>query len=499
MKRVVALMLVVLLGLPLLAGCDGDDGGGEPSDTFVFITMVGSDSLDPTGGANPDKPVMHAIYSSLLAFAPDGTIVPRLAESFVMSDDGMSVYIQLRENVRFHNGEILTADDVIYTFDVKFAEPRTQFLMQFIAGYEKIDDLTVRFDKVASFSQILNILAEFSQIVPREAHSSDPVAFNSAPIGAGPYRFVSQGIDGSVHLEAFDDYFGEAPGFRYVTVRGPLETAASIIALETGEADMIAMVPLAYASQVRANPDLTIVIEESWSKFTLLMMHPPLSTDMYLRRAIFHGINRESAIILGNDGIGEPATELFSTRIMGDYAGMVSFEGFNEELARYYVEKSDYTGEEIVLHMTGFAPLAESVAADLRRIGINFRIEMLDFGSWVTLLMGGEMQLMLAELGTNMISPIDMLVMFASSDPIYGVNMEHNEEFDNIMAEIMVTRDDAARRELLAQALELSVYLANIVPLFDVPMAFAFGPAVTYEYAISGPTYVFYLARVMPR
>ena len=499
MKRILALALVLACALSLFAGCGQNGASGEDKDTFTFLSWIKSESFDPTSGATTDKSVLHALYDTLMAFGPEGDIVPMLAERWEESEDGMEVTFYLRKDVTFHNGDPLTADDVVYTFDTMLAEPMFYFLGDYISSYEKVDDYTICFHKATPYAKLMNVMAESSYILPKGYHSADPEAFEDAPVGCGPYQFVSQEADESVRLTANENYYGDEPGFVNVVVKPPLEPASVVIALETGEVDMTSSLPATQAALIESNDQLTLVTEESWSTQMVLLMQEPLKSDANLRKAIFHGISRENAIKLGNEGVGTPSVNLLSLRILGDYAGILeNFVGYDEALAKEYLEASDYSGETLKLTIKGDVPIAQSIQADLSKIGISIELEQLDINSYFAKLQGGELQLVLGALGTDMLATEDFIEMFAADDPTYGCHMAVNEQLDQIVEQMPEEVDAAARWELVAQAMEIQYDMANAVPLYDTTFNYTYGSRVTYDYPVSAPTYVYYLAKVMP-
>lgn len=495
--RIIALLAALACTLSLLAGCGQSDGGGK--DTLNFIALLKCETLDPTAGLTAEKTVMHAMYDTLVAYGPDGDFVPMLAERWEESEDSMSITFYLRQDVTFHNGDPLTADDVVYSYETMIQAPNNYYITDYIGGCEKVDDYAVRFDKAAPYSKLLAIMTEYIMIIPKAYHSADPDGFGQAPVGCGPYQFVSKEVDDSVKLTAYEVYYGGEPGFPNVTVKAPLEDASKVISLETGEADMVGYLSAAQTLLVEANKDLTLVQEESWSAQTLMLMGEPLASDENLRKAIFHGISRDSAIKLGSEGVGTPSENMFSERIMGEYAGCVEdFVGYDEALAKDYLAKSNYNGEDLTLSIYGNAPIAESIQADLNKIGINIKLEQLDMNSWATKLYSGEIQMTFAEMGNDILSAEDFMLLLSASDPTYGCHMASSDEFEQLMEQIPKETDAAARRELVVRAQQICYDVANIVPLFDVMLNYAYGPAVVYDYPVSASAYLFYLNKVMP-
>lgn len=499
MKKACSLFLALCCLLGLLTGCSNGSGAGD-KDTLTFLSWVRAETFDSSVGGSMDKSIMLALHSTLVALDGDGGIIPMLAESWEESEDNMFVTFKLRQDVKFHNGDPLTADDVIYSFDILYANTRSYTMQENIPTYEKIDDYTIRLGKVAPYAKIYEILAEQGYIYPKNYHSQDPEGYNNAPVGCGPYKFVSREADDSVRLEAFEDYFGDAPGFKNVIVKTPLEPASAVIALETGEVDLISHLPPTQAALVENNDKLTLVTtESSWSTHMLLLMGDPLYTDENLRKAIFHGVNPENAIKLSNEGIGSPAENLFAVRLMGDYAGTVeNFVGYDPDLAKEYLEKSDYNGEEMVLSIMSNPALAESIQSDLKSLGINVSIEQLESSSWSTKMNKGEIQITEIELGTNAMSVQDFLSILSSSMPTYGENMAPSQEFDELVASLPTITDNDEQRAATIQALNILYDRTVTVPIYDSTFNYSYGPDVEYDCEVSASTYNFYLARVMP-
>lgn len=500
MKKASLLTLFLLVAMLILAACgQGADNGAatDEKDSFTFVSFMTTETLDPTSGIDIDKPVAHAIYDTLVCFAPDASIEPMLAESWTESDDGMSVTFNLRHGVKFHNGEEMTADDVIYTFDTMLEKPQYFKLVDYIKSYEKIDDYTVRFEKTAPYVKIFNVMAEHSYIVCKSAHEADPASYEVTPIGTGPYTFDSFDVDDSVKLKAFEDYWGEPAAFEYAIVKPYMDPATCVVALETGEIDMALWLPVAQTALVESNPDLTLVTEEnSWSVNSLLLMGDILNNDINLRRAIFHGINPENAIKLGNDGKGVPSKNLFADRVMGDYAGIIDFVGYDEQLARECLSQSNYKGEDIYLAFYDGVNIAESIQADLKALGINIKLEQLSANDWSTKVYGGEVDIAMAEFGGNMWSVEDGMTLYSQRNASYGVHMAKNDEYEALLDAIAAETDADARRDLVKQAQQTLYDMATMVPLFGATFNYAYGPNIKYDYTCSAPTYVFYLGKV---
>ena len=221
-----------------------------------------------------------------------------------------------------------------------------------------------------------------------------------------------------------------------------------------------------------------------------------LAADPNLCKAIYHGISRENAIKLANEGIGEPAVDPFSRRIMGDFAGIEYGPTYDPELAREYLEKSNYDGQPITITIWQESYLAQSVQSDLMELGIDIEIEQDDSTAWVDMLVNGELEMTIAPLGTFSSTIESMLITMSSESASYGGNMEISPEYDELVARIKQESDEAVRHDLIGQALELLYDRAVAVNLFDTPFAYVINSDFDYNNVASAGSLSIFLGDV---
>ncbi len=525
MKKLVVLSIVVILLFSALAGCKQEtpvpqeetevpQQGAEATEAVqeeteiaqeetespqkenvTVVAGIRAESLDPASGKVGDHTVYHAIYDALVKYGPEGVPQPALAEDWDVSEDGLTYTFYLREGVTFHDGSDFTADDVIYTFDtIKDVPLFIRFFMEpaVFASWEKVDDYTVKFTTSLPYTKFLSVMALMGQILPEE-RADDPDAFEANPIGTGPYKFVSFEADGTVKLEAYADYYLGEPAYQTATIRPPMDPSTAVVALQNGEVDLIMNVPPAQLPLIEGDDNLEVVQKSGWSTYVMALMGESLS-DVNLRKAIFHAVDTEKLILVANEGIGEPASDLFNALTLGDLAGSVDFVGYDPELAQEYLAKSDYAGETFMITVTPVeAVLAQSIQADLLEIGINTEIEQLDINGWAGKVMTGEAQISIHSSGGVAMSREAFLSNLSSTAPYFGNVMQTTDEFEEIIAAIRTEGDPEARKELVKQGLIIQYDLANQVPLYDMVSNFAHNKDVTNIEPISAVTQVFYI------
>lgn len=497
MKKIIALTLVVIMTLTIFTGCSSSGNGqeGQKKDTITFVPQINTETLDPVSGKIADHTVFHAMYDTIVKLGSNAEILPNLAESWTEADEGMSIIFNFREDIKFHDGSQFTAEDVIYSFDTMFTFPIYAQFKNVISSWEKIDVNKVKFTKTSPHSDILSTLAMMSFIVPKELHSQDPQAFSKNPIGTGAYRFVSMEADGSVKLTANEDYFGGKPEITNALIKVPLDSSTSVVALENNEVDMITRVPPAQIPIIENNKNL--VLEQITSSYTydLMMLGDTLSSDINLRKAIYHAIDREKVIAFASEGIGEISSNLAAERVMGKFAGVVDIGGYDESLAKDYLEKSSYDTSKVfkIIITEQEIALAQAVQADLKKIGIETEIEQLDINAWSVKLMGGEAEITITQLGGNASSVESLLSTYAKTHPYFGKYMASTNEFEELVLQINNEKNEEKRKELVIEGLQIQNELANVVPLFDTVVNFAHNKQITNISPISADTNIYYL------
>ncbi len=493
MKKTLALVLVLVMALTLFAGCNQNET--TKKDTLTFITYQTPDNLDPMFSVWGEKNTLHNIYDCLVKFDANGKMAPALAESWTLSDDGLTYTFKLRQNVVFHDGSPFSADDVIFSLDTMMQSAMNGRMIAYFASWAKVDDFTVTISRNAPSVNLLESLALVGFVVPSETYNAE--TFPTNPIGTGAYKFVSKAEDDSITLEANDKYFLGAPSIKNVIVKAPLDTSAAVVALQTGEADVISYVTADQLSLIKGENTLTSITGETYYNLLLLMLSDTLKNDLNLRKAIYHGINPQNAIDVSQNGVGSPCVDMFAKKLLGDLAGKVTITGYDEALAKDYLAKSNYDGRKLKLSITpDVAADAQSIQADLHKIGIELEIEQLDGNDWTTKLVNGEIEMTLGGFGSEMQSATDLLNSFSASSVYYGGRMGRTENYDKYFDELGKATDDATRTDLIVKCMQEIYEAAGFVPLYDCTASSAYNKAVQGINGTNAATYIFYFGEL---
>lgn len=244
----------------------------------------------------------------------DGADLPGLAESWDISEDGLTYTVHLRQNVFWHDGEQFDADDVIATYDGALhpdsLSPRVATIEAVLESYSKIDQFTVEFvalDVIRTF--VADAMGQFS-ILPEHIWGSvaaadwptDPGATGQDParvIGTGPFRFVEWVPADHVTVARNDAYWDttNVPVIDELIYRVIPEASAAVQALITGEVDFLESTPPAEADSLRENQDLNVVDFDTfgfnWFSLNLDPAQSTLFVDVQLRQALLHALDRQ--------------------------------------------------------------------------------------------------------------------------------------------------------------------------------------------------------------
>ena len=249
--------------------CGGPDSGaapGGPRDRLIFAAAADATTLDPhnTTDTESDQVIMM-VYEPLIAFDDAMAIRPRLAERWSVADDGVTWTFHLRAGVRFHDGTPFDAEAVRLNF-VRVLDPvanhKRQSLFSMIDRVEVVDPLTVRFVTKFPFGAFEPTLAHVSSaIVSPAVAAAHGKAFGTptaAVSGTGPYRVAGWKKDQEVVLERFDGYWGDPGVTREIVYRPIPEAAARVLALESGDVDVISRIPATDIPRLESRGDVAV-------------------------------------------------------------------------------------------------------------------------------------------------------------------------------------------------------------------------------------------------
>lgn len=380
-----ALLLAVLA-----SGCTDRTAGR----TAVLIAAITSDPghLNPaitTGGGV--HTAAGLLYDGLVEVDDRGRPVPALAERWEVERSGALYRFHLRPGLTWHDGTRFTAADVQFTFDSVLLRFHARTRASLGAALERVatpDSLTVEFhfrDAYAPLLQQLTVVE--APILPRHKYlGTDPQTnpANRAPIGTGPYRFVSSTPGVEYRYEANPAWYGGAPAIPRVILRVIPDEGMQIVALEAGEVDWVFGVPGPDRARVRANPEIALTetsLNPGGSNCVNTLafnLDRPRFRDVRVRRAVAHAIDRDQFLERVLFGQGRVATAPISSAIPFAHATDLALPAWDTTLAARLLDEAGLRrgagGIRFAIrfsHMSSFAAWADLLRAQLRRVGID--------------------------------------------------------------------------------------------------------------------------------
>lgn len=398
MKKAFTIMLVLIAVASFaFAGGSKDtaEGEGGYKDTIIFAQGADVTSFDPhVGKETPAVAVTNHIYDTLVEVDPvTNEVIPQIAESWEQLSDTEYLF-HIRQGIKFHNGEDLKADDVKFSLDRAIATPAVSYIVDFIESVEEVDEYTVKVTTKEPYAPTLrNLAVPFAAIVPKDYVTANPDALRTAPVGSGPYKFVSWSQNDNVRLEAYADYYAGAPKTQYIMMKVIPEAAQRTIALETGEIDIAYDLLISDIRRVEEDPDLTLYSAPSLSCYyvSFNMNKAPFDNKL-VRQALNMAIDRELLVETVNRGTGSPADNIIAPAVFGYYP--VGMYEYNPEKAKELLAEAGYpNGFDCTLWVNNAqdrVEMCQAIQEMFREIGVNCRVEVMEFGSFISRTTNGE-------------------------------------------------------------------------------------------------------------
>ena len=378
---VVTLALVLIAPASALAAPEGQVVWG----VHISLAPTWFDPAETPGMITPFM-IMYALHDAVVKPMPGQPKAPSLSESWTMSRDGLVYEFVLRKGARFHNGEPVTAEDVKFSFD-RYRGTSARALKEQVAAVEVVDAQHIRFRLKRPWPDFLTFYSSTTGagwIVPKKyVEQVGEEGFKKAPIGAGPYRFVSFTPGVELVFEAFEGYWRKTPSVKRLVFRVIPDETTRLAALKRGEVDIVYSIRGELAEELKRSPGLSlkaVVLQGTyWIYFADQWDAKSPWRDQRVRQAASLAINRP--------GINEALTLGFS-KITGSIIP-TSFEYFWQPPAPVF----DRAAAKKLLAAAGYpngfeageyfcdatyANLGEAVINDLQSVGIRASLRPLE-------------------------------------------------------------------------------------------------------------------------
>lgn len=453
---------------------------------FIFNSSFGSNnnvitvaqgskpkSLDPhTFNEFPTLGITEHIFNTLVTLDDNGTPIPELAESFLYLSP-TEILFTIKKNIKFHNGDVLIADDVLFSLERMLEKPGSRAILKDIKSITKTSDnkvLITLHEPSAPF--LANLTLPIAAIMNKK-YITDGNNIALHPMGTGPYMVTNWGDGDKIVMTSFKDYFKETPKNDGLIFKIITENTSRLAALETGEVDVIYAISPIDFQIVEKNPNLKLLHKTTTTtELMVLNVQKEGLNNKNIRKAIHMTVDKNGileAIFLNKGSI---ATSPINPNIFGSYQDLkpinhdikearniVTMETKEKKLPSFKI----WTSENIVR-----VQIAQIIQANLKEIGIESSIEIVEWGTFLKKTSEGIHDILLTTwiLG---VSDIDTVVttLFHSN----SIGAEGNRSFyDNPVLDSQIdlaraTTDVEKRKERYKSIQEIILDDNPIIPL----------------------------------
>jgi peptide/nickel transport system substrate-binding protein len=333
----------------------------------------------------------YLVHDALIKPMPQGETTYSLAEHAEMTADFRKAAFRLRPGLKFHDGQPLTTADIKWTYE-NYKGAHAKIFRDKLEQIQIVDDRTIVFQFKEPFLEFMELynggVSGIGWVIPKHYYEKvGREGFKARPIGAGPYKFVSQQAGVQMDFEAWEDYWRRTPATKTIVVKGIRDNAARLAAMQTGELDLAFGMTGKVFSQVAADKNLRWVPNFTgpwWLMFPGYNEPESPFRDKRVRQAVSLAINREFLVRQETDGVGKVWGNWISPEnrdaLKGDGKDLPVPE-FNVEKARQLLTQAGFPNGFEFEWFVPFVPyfdMGERILTDLRAVGIRGKLQSLE-------------------------------------------------------------------------------------------------------------------------
>ena len=480
LKRLLLLVASASL-LVSLCACGGDTANGESPEVTGTAAQTGEpsyggsvtvaiaqdldDTLDPhmVVSAGTEE-VLFNVFEGLVKPNSEGELIPAVASDYDISEDGTTYTFTLREGILFHNGDPVTVDDVVYSLDRLAGTESGQPLVSaysLIKSIEATDEQTVVITLNEGNTEFLAYLTE--AIIP-----ADYADQATAPIGTGPFKFVSRTPQEGMVIEKFEDYWGTPAYLDRVEYKVISNADTLVMSLQSGAVDLCAHLTSTQTAQLGEEFQ---ILEGTMNLVQALYLNnavAPFDNEL-VRQALCYAVDRQQILDLAFDGYGA---------LIGSSMYPAFAKYFDDSLTDYYTYDPDKAVELLTqagypngFDMTITVPsnyqphmdTATVLVEQLKAVGINATIEPIEWESWVAdVYTGRQFQSTVVGVDASNMTARALLERFTSDYDRNFINY-NNADYDALFQQAIACYDDAEQTALYKQMeRNLTEHAANV-------------------------------------
>jgi peptide/nickel transport system substrate-binding protein len=413
---------------------------------------------------------------------PDGTYSPCLAESWTISPDSKVYEFKLRQGVKFHNGDPMTAEDVIFSFQ-RYKAAQAKIIQGKTEKVEAVNPLTVRFTFKEPFPDFLEYLlpgaSAIGWVVPKNyVEKVGDAGFKKNPVGAGPYKFVEFVTGVRLVGEAFEGYWRKVPSIKRMEFHIVSEPATRLAMARRGEVDIATLMQGVFYEDLKKDPNLKMrppLSSTRWLVYLTSQWDPKSPwSDARVRKAASLAIDRKTLADVHMPGCGP----IGSLALEGDPMGLdFPPDPYDPEQAKKLLAEAGYAkgfhGGKFYPYQGGYWPYGEQVANYWKAIGINVDTILLDRPAWFANRQGGKMKGGIF-IDNSQAPTIGGRLLFLFGSTSYGNYPDIQALWDQYQREVTLK----GRKEVIERIQKLIYDKSMFLMLTSTNSPAAFGPRV---------------------
>lgn len=407
---------LVIIGILVFEGIVnigiGDVAAASPTGVLkeAIHWSLSADAFDPAnaGGGATAHTQLYLFHDTLVKSMPEGLFTPSLAESWTISPDARVYEFKLRKGVKFHNGDLMTGDDVIFSF-WRYRASHAKIIHDKTEKVEAVNPYLVRFHFKRPFPDFLEYLVmgttSIGWVVPKKyVEKVGEAEYKRHPIGAGPYKFVEFMAGTRLVAEAFDGYWRKVPNIKRIELHTILEPGTRMTMVKRGEVDIATFLQGVFYEDAKKDPNLRLLIATATARW---FVHPaaqwdPKSpwADPRVRKAASLAIDRKTLADIHMPG----SVPVGSLGLTNDPTALqFPPDPYDPERAKKLLAEAGYPkgfhGGKFFFYDGGYWPYSEQVANYWKAIGITTDAILLDRPAFLVHRESGKMK------GTLFIEP----------------------------------------------------------------------------------------------
>jgi peptide/nickel transport system substrate-binding protein len=474
----------------------------QSQDKLVFamhVTISPSwfDPLDAPAQITPFG-ILYALHDAVVRPLPGERMAPALAASWTESPDGRTYEFTLRQGLQFHNGDPCTAEDVRYSF-MRYKGVGAKELQAKVQQVEVVNPLTVRFHLREPWPDFMSFYGTTATaaglVVPKKyLEQVGEEGFQKAPVGLGPYKFVSYTPGGDLVLEAYAGYWRKVPHIKRLIIKGVPEDTTRLALLKTGEADMAFALEGPVAEAVQRDPNFTLVYtlhaSSFWLEFPEQWDAKSVWADKRVRLAVNYALDRQAINEAACLGFCPPAGVIVP-RVM-EYALPADPIPYNLQKAKQLLTEAGHASGFDVGEFTPIPPfmtVGEAVANALQAIGLRVRMRTMERAAFLAVWREKKFRgIFMPAVGTagNAASRVTALICSQGTLAYGGY-----PDIDTLCQQQAVERNRAQREALLHRIQQLTIERVMFAPLIDFRALVGLGPRVAEHALDTVPLHAF--------